>query len=273
MKETSGLRVAALYDIHANAPALRAVLDGLERELVDLIVFGGDVVPGPLPAQTIELLRPLRDRAVFIRGNTDRWVVEAFDALAGDADAGMFERRPAAAWGATTINRGQRDFLASFEASAVIDVDGLGPTLFCHGSPRSDQELLTAITPARRWRPMLSGVEQGTVVCGHTHSQFDCSLGSWRVINAGSVGMPFEKRSAAYWALLGPDVELRRTDYDIEAAVPELRAGGWPGADDFLRRSLLEPADPVVVARAYEEEAEKVGIAGAAAGSLPASGR
>jgi putative phosphoesterase len=219
------VRVAALYDIHANPVALRAVLAELEQEPVDLIVVGGDAVPGPLPMATIELLRSLGDRAVFVRGNTDRWTVEEFDALAG---------------------------IGSDE------LDGRGATLFCHGSPRSDEEILTALTPEERWRPMFAGVEQQLVVCGHTHAQSDRVLGGVRVVNAGSVGMPFEGRPGAYWALLGPDVRLRRTDYDIRAAEAELRGGGWPGVDDFLRTSLLEPADPLQIAESLERQAEGV---------------
>jgi|SRR5215217_861445 len=249
------MTVAALYDIHGNAPALRAVLGDLQREGVDRIVVGGDVVPGPLPVETIELLQSLSGRAVFVRGNTDRWVVEAFDALARDPDAPSAQARPAAAWTAAAMTREQRDFVASFDDHAVLDVDGLGPTLFCHGSPRSDEEIFTRLTPERRWRPMVEGVEQRVVVCGHTHAQFDRALGDWRVVNAGSVGMPFEERPAAYWVLLGPGVELRRTDYDIPAAEAELRTGGWPGVDEFLRRSLLEPDDPLAVARSLEDNA------------------
>jgi predicted phosphodiesterase len=251
------MRVAALYDIHANAVALRAVLAELEREHVDLIVVGGDAVPGPLPGPTIGLLRSLGDRAVFVRGNTDRWTVEEFDARAGGGpDEGRVER-PAAAWTATIIDQQQRDFLASFQEPVVIEVDGLGATLFCHGSPRSDEEILTALTPEDRWRPMFAGVDQQLVVCGHTHAQSDRVLGGVRVVNAGSVGMPFEGRAGAFWALLGPDVELRRTEHDIRAAEAELREGGWSGVDDFLRNSLLDPADPLAIAESLERQAQE----------------
>jgi putative phosphoesterase len=239
-------RVAALYDIHGNEPALRAVLAEVEREPVDLVVVGGDVVPGPLPTETIETLRSLERPAVFIRGNTDRWVVEAFDGA---------EPGPAAVWTARRIDREQRDFLASFAERAVVEVNGLGAVLFCHGSPGNDEEMLTTLTPEERWRPILAGVEQRIVVCGHTHTQFDRALDTWRVVNAGSVGMPYEGRGGAYWALVGPDVELRRTEYDIEAAEPRLRAGGWPGMDGFLRDSFLEPRDPLEVAATLERQA------------------
>jgi diadenosine tetraphosphatase ApaH/serine/threonine PP2A family protein phosphatase len=104
---------------------------------------------------------------------------------------------------------------------------------------------------------MFAGVDQQLVVCGHTHAQSDRVLGGVRVVNAGSVGMPFEGRAGAFWALLGPDVELRRTEYDIRAAEAELREGGWPGVDDFLRNSLLDPADPLAIAESLERQAQE----------------
>jgi predicted phosphodiesterase len=250
------MRVAALYDIHANLPALDAVLAEVQRAGVDRIVIGGDVVPGPLPAETIERLRTLGDRAVFVRGNGDRGVVEAFDTLG----AASGEDEPASstweAWTADMIGRRDRDMLASFVDRVVLDVDRLGQTLFCHGSPRDDEEILTALTPERRWRPALEGVGEAVVVCGHTHAQFDRQLGPWRVLNAGAVGLPYEGRTGAYWLLLGPAVEHRRTAYDLDRALTAMRASGNPGVDELLRESLLEPADPREVAEFFERQAE-----------------
>jgi predicted phosphodiesterase len=156
------VRVAALYDIHANLPALDAVLAEVEREGADTIVVGGDVVPGPMPVETIERLRALGDRALFVRGNGDRWVMEAFDASASLGEEDDHPGRPWVTWTAAAIDR--PDLLASFADRVVLDVDGLGPTLFCHGSPRDDEELLTALTPERRWRPALKGVAKDVVV-------------------------------------------------------------------------------------------------------------
>jgi predicted phosphodiesterase len=251
----SRMRVAALYDIHANVPALDAVLAEVERAGVDRIVVGGDVVPGPLPVETIERLRALGDRAVFVRGNGDRWVVEAFDAPCSMSEEDEHPGRPWAAWTAGAIDRRGRDLLASFAERVVLDVDGLGPTLFCHGSPRDDEELLTALTPERRWRPALEGVAEAVVVCGHTHAQFDRQLGPWRVVNAGAVGLPYEGHPGAYWLLLGPDVEHRRTDYDVDSATAAMRAGGNPGTDELLRESLVEPRDSREVAELFERQA------------------
>jgi predicted phosphodiesterase len=250
------MRVAALYDIHANAGALRAVLAEVALEHVDLIVVGGDVVPGPLPAEALALLRALGDRAVFVRGNGDRWVVDAFDRGATPAPGEEHPGRRAAAWTAARLKQEERDFLASFSDPVTVEVDGLGPTLFCHGSPRNDEEILTALTPERRWRPALEGVEERVVVCGHTHVQFARQLAEWRVLNAGSVGMPYEGQAGAYWLLLGPEIEHRRTDYDIAAVLPELRASGWPDLDEFLNESFLEPVSAAEVAELFERQAD-----------------
>jgi hypothetical protein len=138
-------------------------------------------------------------------------VVEAFDALgSAGLDPGRASR-PWAVWTAEAITRRDRDLLASFPAHATFEVDGLGPVRFCHASPRDDNEMLTTLTPEQRWRSALDGVDTSVIVCGHTHTQFDRRVGRWRVINAGSVGMPYEGRAGAYWLQLGPGIELRRT--------------------------------------------------------------
>jgi predicted phosphodiesterase len=231
------VRVAALYDIHGNVPALDAVLADVERAGVDLVVWGGDVALGPLPAETLARLRAVGGR--FVSGNCDREMVDDFD---GDRAGGW-----ASTW-AQAIDRGDRDFLASFEPTVSLEIDGLGPTLFCHGSPRSDEERITRITPDERLAPMLAGVAEQLVVCGHTHQQFDKRAGDHRVVNAGSVGMPYEGEAAAFWLLLGPDVELRRTGYDVAAVVANLS----PEDRELLQESLIEPADPDAVAQYFE---------------------
>jgi predicted phosphodiesterase len=246
-------RVAALYDIHGNLPALRAVLDDVAREGVDTLVIGGDAVAGPLPVETIERLTALGGRARFVRGNADREIVEAYDEQSSGPGDGPAER--SAAFAAARISPSQRDFLARFEPTVALEVDGLGEVLFCHGSPRSDTEIITTASSPERLREVLAGVGQRVVVCGHTHRQFDRRVDGWRVVNAGSVGLPYEGRIGAYWALLGPAVELRRTEYDLDAAVEELNAGGVQNLDELLRESLLTPMDPDEVAEFFERQA------------------
>jgi predicted phosphodiesterase len=245
-------RVAVIADVHANALALDAVLEELERERSDVLVVGGDVASGPEPNETLKRLMAL-ERARFVRGNGDREVVEAFD------DGRPFDPeeqdwgRKAGAWVAQRITRPQRDFLGSFEDRVVLSVAGLGEVLFCHGSPGSDEEIMTSLTPEPALRRMLDGINQRVVVCGHTHVQFDRMIHATRVINAGSVGMAYEGRRGAFWLALGPDAELRRTDYDYEQAARRFVATQVWDAENACE-IILKPPDP----REAEEFFEKL---------------
>jgi predicted phosphodiesterase len=224
----AALRVAALYDFHANVPALEAVLAEVERVSVDRIVIGGDVCRVRCRSRRSSDYGRSATGPCFVRGNGDRWVVDKFDTPRSLSEGDERPGRPWAASTADAIDRRDRDLPASFAERAVLAVDGLGPTLFCHSSPRDDEELPTTLTPERRWRPALEGVAESVVVCGHAHAHFDRQLGPWRLVNAGAVGLPYEGRAGAYWLLLGPDVEHRRTDYDFDRAIALLRAGGNP---------------------------------------------
>jgi putative phosphoesterase len=233
------ISIAAIYDIHGNLPALDAVLQDIEREQPDLIVVGGDLAAGPLPRATLDRLIGLGDRARFIRGNADRELVACYDT--GSANPRLpDEAQLALQWVAGQLDRAHRDFLAQLPEHLVVAVEGLGDVLFCHGSPRDDEEILTAVTPESRAREALEGIAQSVVVCGHTHMQFDRSVGAVRVVNAGSVGMPYGE-PGAYWLLLGPEVTLRHTSYDLTAAAAVIRASGYPMADDFADNNVLTP--------------------------------
>jgi putative phosphoesterase len=224
-------RVAALYDIHANLTALDAVL--VEAQEADLVVVGGDFAHGPLPAETVDRLRGLGERVRFIRGNADR-------------EVGLPE-----AWQRERLGEERLRFLAGLPETVTIEVDGLGDVLFCHGSPRSDEDIITAFTPDDRLGRILAGVAEPVVVCGHTHHQFDRTAHGIRVVNAGSVGMPYEGRPGAFWAMLGPDVELRETAYDLDMAEVAVLATGFPGGDELVD-TLRSPPTADEVARHFE---------------------
>jgi putative phosphoesterase len=248
------MRVAALYDIHANLPAFEAVLEEARGYGVDLIVCGGDCAAGPIPVETIELLRTMDVPARFVMGNADRAMVEAFDAGARPEDIEKESMR-GTTWAAAQVSQDQRDFLASFEPTVSVSIPEFGSARFCHGSPRSDSEIITSLTSAQRMAPMLEGVPEDVVVCGHTHRQFDRHIAGKRVLNAGSVGMPYEGDAAAFWLLIGDRVEMRRTDYDVSSALAQFRVSRYPGGDEAFRESLLAPADPDDVARYFEQSA------------------
>jgi predicted phosphodiesterase len=232
------VRVAALYDVHGNLPALEAVLEEVDQEQPDAIVVGGDMVSGPMPSETLERLRGL-DRVKFLRGNADRVVVEVKrgERIQGLPDDVLAE----IAWITEQLTGGQIDFLAHLPQTITLDVDGLGPVCFCHATPRDDDEIFTKRTPDDVVAEILAGTSEATVVCGHTHVQVDRRIARWRVVNAGSVGMPYEDVPGARWALLGPDVDLRRSPYEVEEAAERVRASGWRGADEFVDKYLFAP--------------------------------
>jgi putative phosphoesterase len=245
--------VAALYDVHGNLPALDAVLADRAFARADAVVVGGDVAAGPMPAEVLDRLAGLDVPVRWVRGNADREVVAHFDR--GDTDHAVYgadaPAERADAFTAAHIDSRHRDVLAGFEE--VVRLDG---ALYCHGSPRSDEEIITALTPAERLEPMLAEVEEALVVCGHTHHQFELRAGERRVVNAGSVGMPYEGRPGAFWLLVtDAEPELRHTEYDVEAAAAALRASGFPDVEDLIRESLVEPVAAAFVARYFEDRA------------------
>jgi predicted phosphodiesterase len=240
------MRVAALYDVHGNLPALEATLADVDRAGADLILVGGDVAIGPMPREALDRLLALGDRAVYVRGNGDREVAES--SAPGELDLWQERTR----WSAEQLDGGRLAFLAGLPDTVSLEIDGLGPTLFCHGSPRSDDEILTAISSEARVAAAIAGVAEGVIVCGHTHVQFDRGAAGKRLVNAGSVGMPYEERPGAYWALLGPELELRRTEYDLDAAAAAIRATGFPGGDVHARETVLNVPAPAEATEHFE---------------------
>ncbi|HEV2756313.1 MAG TPA: metallophosphoesterase family protein [Actinomycetota bacterium] len=236
-------RVAALYDVHGNAAALQAVLDEARAE-ADLVVFGGDLAWGPFPREAVALAMDPGVPALYVRGNADRSVA----ALGEEMPEWVAE---VTRWCHERLDEAQRAFLLDQSESVTVTVEGLGDVLFCHGSPRSDDESLTVLTPEARLRDAVAGVSAPVVVCGHTHMQFDRSAGATRVVNAGSVGMPYEGARGAYWALLAETVSLRRTDYDYDAASAAVAASGCPYAEE-MAKDVLAPPERDAVARQFE---------------------
>jgi putative phosphoesterase len=237
------MRVAALYDIHGNLPALEAVIDELHQLNVTDIVVGGDVVPGPMSRETLTMLLGLERPVHFIQGNCEVAVI----AEAAGEDPGIPEQaREAMRWAASQLDAGLVRTLSSWPKTLCLSVDGLGNVLFCHATPRNENECFVRTTPEDRLVPIFEGRGASVVVCGHTHMQFDRMIGSVRVVNAGSVGMPFGQ-PGAYWLLLGPEVNLRRTLYDVSAAAARMRGTTYPDVANFAERYVEHPPPEAVM--------------------------
>ena len=230
--------VAALYDIHGNLPALEAAFEELHTAAVDLIVVGGDAVLGPMPRETLEFLLAAQIPVQFIQGNCER---EMLTQLRGETPATVPPAfRPILQWVGDQLTPEQQRFIASWPVGAQLEIAGLGDVLFCHATPRSDTECFTRDTAEARLRPVFDGLDVAAVICGHTHMQFDRIVGRMRVINAGSVGMPFGE-PGAYWLLLGPGVQHRRSGYDLARAARRIRATDYPQANEFASQNVLHP--------------------------------
>jgi predicted phosphodiesterase len=231
------MRVAALYDVHANLPALESVLAEVEGKGVDAIVVGGDAVAGPFPAETFELLVSLPG-VLFVRGNADRLVAERSEGFGSQ-------------WCAAQLGEERLAAVRAWPFSRRLDVEGLGQVTFCHATLRTDEEIVTRITPDDEVVPAFPG--GGIVVVGHTHVQFDKSYEGLRLVNAGAVGVPYEGRRGAFWAMLSDGaIDLRRTEYDAEAAAEKIRGSDWSEAGQ-LAEWLTEPEDPEQVTGVFEE--------------------
>jgi putative phosphoesterase len=231
-------RVAALADVHGNAPALEAVLHEVRQEEPDLVVFCGDLTWGPLPEETLELVRDLDAR--FVRGNAERTLLT--EEPEGERHRFLVERH----------DRVALDLVGRFEEAVVVEIHGLGPVRFCHGSPRSDEELVTPETPLERVRQFLAGVDERVVVTAHTHVSYERRVDSTLLLNPGSVGLPYEGQPGAYWALLGPGVEHRRTEYDLDDAERRIRERGGPFAELTMELLRSPPTREEAVAHAEE---------------------
>jgi predicted phosphodiesterase len=230
------MRVAVLSDIHGVLPALEAALAEPDVRAADRIVLTGDLAAGPQPVETLDLLRSLGDRAVWVRGNADRELVTLRDG------GGTNIPDPVAPWAAERLRPDQVAMLAGLPLAVTLDIEGFGPVLFCHATPRDDEEVVLVDSAMSRWSEVLSTLDEtvSTVVCGHTHMPFVRLADRRLVVNPGSVGMPYGG-AGAHWALLDRGgVTLRRAEFDLDAACARIVAeSGYPEAatwaDYFVR--------------------------------------
>jgi putative phosphoesterase len=242
------MRLAVLNDIHGNLPALDAVLVDVRSAGVDRIVCGGDLIVGPMSKGVLDRLSTIAMPVEYLLGNAEVAVLEQ---VAGRVPAAVPERyRPSIEWTARQVEA-YADAIAAWPKTIRLDVDGIGSVVFCHGTPRDENEIFTRLTPEERLTPLVEPLGAALIVCGHTHMQFDRRVGITRVVNAGSVGLPWGRRGAE-WLLIAGDVELRHTDYDTRAAADDVRATGYPDVDDFFANGVSSPPSIEQMEQAYE---------------------
>ena len=231
------MKVAALYDIHGNHAALKAVLQEVMDEKIETVVIGGDLVWGPQPKEVMETLFQYKERFLFIKGNADREVVHRYGTEEGCPDfvADMN------GWCADQLSEEHLIFLKNLPEKQIVPVNGLGEVLFVHGSPRSDEEPIRVNTPEHEVTEMIHNTTENVIVCGHTHIQFDRIVAGKRIVNAGSVGLQSRAKGAC-WLLMDGDIKYRITEYHVEQAAAEILNGTCPYKKDFADH-LLNPPD------------------------------
>lgn len=231
------MRTAALYDIHGNLPALEAVLQEIAASEVKQLIVGGDLVLGPMSEDCLNRLSQFPGPVHFICGNCELFVL---DQMAGippkDLPPSVIEQIE---WEAKNLQAYQ-ELLASWPKTISLQVDGLGKVLFCHATPRDEHEIFTKKTATNKLLPIFEPVKEHLIVCGHTHMQFDRKIGKKRVLNAGSVGMPFGEKGA-HWLLLGPDIVFKHTSYDAVSAAHLIHQSAYPTAETFASTYVLNP--------------------------------
>ena len=239
------MRIATLYDIHGNLPALEAVIAQVHQLGVDQIVVGGDVVPGPMPNDVLDLLFGLEIPTAFILGNGDREVLSIRNG--GSAHAIPERFRESVLWVADTL----ADTHAARVAQWVPTVR-FGDVLFCHATPRNDTDVFFEATDESKLKQMFEETGASLVVCGHTHMQFDRMVGKVRVVNSGSIGSPFGQ-TGAFWLLIDGGPRLMRTEYDLREAAERIGAARYPNAQEFALRSVLDPPSKEQVLERFRE--------------------
>lgn len=243
------MRIAVLADIHGHLPALDAVLREVDAADVDTIVLNGDMTTGPMPAQTLDRLADLGERARWVHGNCERELAAAYD---GTLPADLpDEVRIPTEYCAAQLTPAHRALLNVLPLSITLDVPVLGPIRCCHATTRSDTEIVLVDSPIDRYRAAFSDSTEPTVILGHTHMPFDRLADTRRFVNPGSVGMPYGTTGASWALLTSEGITLRNTPYNVLAAAETFRthAPNYPGLEEFIEENMrTTPSDAEALA-------------------------
>ena len=231
------MRIAAIYDIHGNTSALEAVLSDVSTEKVDAVVIGGDVVSGPFPRETLNLLQTISVPTYFILGNAESDVIRL---ILGQPSNGMSQKADeVAGWVENQLTSDQKDFLLTWTDDLQLKLTPKCNAYFCHGTPRSNTEIFTLVTPEKRVTDIFRNTEASIYVCGHTHMQFERTVNNIHIVNAGSVGMPFGDTGADWLLINGNEFEFVHTEYNLLSAAESMRTSNYPDVEDFIQNNVL----------------------------------
>jgi predicted phosphodiesterase len=238
------MRIAALYDIHGNYPALEAVVQELHIAKPDKVVIGGDIVSGPMPNETMKCLMELGNDVVWVLGNGDVDVSER--KINGNINNSLSEQaKVITEWVANIIDESMARFLISLPINHFIRDDKLGMIGFCHATPNDYNYVFTPVTPNGEVKKVFNNEMEGYFICGHTHIQFEKTIDNLKIVNAGSVGMPFSEEHGAEWLLLENGViRFMKTKYDIDLAKKQIKQTTYPFKDEFIETNVINPKRP-----------------------------
>lgn len=214
------MRWGLISDIHANAPALQAVLDDLERQGIERVLCAGDVVGYyPFPNETIDMLE--RAQVVSIQGNHDRAVLKVDPSMMNPLAA------DAVLWTASILSDNSRKFLSSLPTSTTVWSDRHAMRIY-HGSPRDPLEY---VYEDRAFEDLLRMAQCTVLILGHTHIPFARCYPSGLIVNPGSVGQPRDGDTRASYSIVDTrwgEVENHRVEYDREALRRRFEATNLP---------------------------------------------
>jgi len=217
-------------DIHANLPALTAVLADMDKRGLNNRYCLGDLVG--YGVQPNEVIAAIRERGIpVIMGNYDQGVGQESDDCGcayKDATAEALGKR-SIAWSNAHTTAENKAYLRTLAENIPLQSGGLR-VLLVHGSPRKINEYLYEDRPAASLERIMDVANADVLVCGHTHLPYHRVLPSGRhVVNAGSVGKPKDGDPRAGYIVLRADggelsVDFIRVTYDVEAAAAAIEA-------------------------------------------------
>jgi putative phosphoesterase len=264
----SQMRIALFADVHANLPALEAVISHARAQAADVCWNLGDMIGyGPFPNEVIDCLR--RSCVRHVLGNHDlkcSQIIRGVPAPAVNKDP---DKAFSFGWTSRTLSAESLAFIQTIPRDITVDVEGV-KMLLTHGSPSGIDDGLTPRTTAEKFRLVADDVRRrgiDLVLCGHTHEFFDRAFNGVRFINPGGTGRCFDGDARAGYSILDVRsgrvlVEPYRVEYSAITLAAAMRAQGFPGrlVRTLVEARSLEELDRITPAGAVRLRAEALSL-------------